>query len=72
MTRFDVIILALGLAPCGLAIFMLVRGYGDYQFYPSLEGMNLGRLEWSMLPVLCLLLSSIVLLASLKRRMELD
>ena len=71
-SRIDIMILIFGFAPCALGILMLILGYGDYQYYPTLGGMNFSGWEWSMLPILALLVSSVVLLAFLKRRVDLD
>jgi len=71
-SRIDIVTLILALSPCALGILMLISGYGDYQYYPTLGGMNLSGLEWAMLPILVLLVSSVVPLAFLKRRVDLD
>jgi energy-coupling factor transport system permease protein len=71
-SRIDIVTLILALSPCALGILMLISGYGDYQYYPTLGGMNLSGLEWAMLPILALLVSSVVPLAFLKRRVDLD
>jgi energy-coupling factor transport system permease protein len=71
-SRIDVVTLILALSPCVLGILMLVLGYGEYQYYPSLSSLNLSSLEWAMLPILALLVFSIVPLAFLKRRVDLD
>jgi len=72
VSRIDAVTLLFGLAPCALVIAMEVLGYGDYQFYPTLEGMRVGGAEWSTLPVLALLVSSLVPLAFIKGRIDLD
>ena len=71
-TRTDLLIVALALAPCALGIAMVALGYGEYQYYPTLGEMNLSGIEWSMLPLLVLLVSSVALLAFLKRSVDLD
>jgi energy-coupling factor transport system permease protein len=71
-SRIDLVTLALGLAPCGLAVFMLCRGYGGYRYYPTLGDLSLSTLEWSMLPILASLLSATALLALVKKRIDLD
>ena len=68
----DAITLIFGFLTIGFGIFMSLSGYGDYQYYPTLERINISGLEWSMLSLLMLLLLSIVLLALVKRRIELD
>jgi energy-coupling factor transport system permease protein len=72
MSLIDIVTLMFAFVPCALGILMLVLGYGDYQYYPSLSSFNLSGLEWAMLPVLALLVSSVVPLAFLKRRVDLD
>ena len=72
MSPIDVATLLFVSLPCAFGIFMRLSGYGDYQYYPTLEGMNLGGLEWSMLSLLMLLLTAVVLLAFVKRRVDLD
>lgn len=71
-SRIDIVTLIFGFAPCALGILMLILGYGGYQYYPTLGGMNLSGPEWSMLPILALTVSSVVFLAFLKRRIDLD
>jgi len=68
----DVVTLIFGFLPLAFGIFMRFSGYGDYQYYPTLERMNLSGLEWAMLLMLTLLLSTVVLLAFMKRRFDLD
>ncbi len=72
MSGIDVATVILGLSPCAFGIFMLVRGYGDYEYYPTLGEMSLGGPEWATLFVLALLLSSVVPLAFLKKKVDLD
>jgi len=72
LSLIDTFTLSFACLPLAFGIFMRLSGYGDYQYYPTLEGINLNGLEWSMLIVLILLLSTVVPLASLKRRVELD
>jgi len=72
VSRVDMLTVLLGLAPCALVIVMAVLGYGNYSYYPTLGGMNLGAAEWAMLPFLALLVSAPALLAFLKRRIDLD
>ena len=72
MSLLDVITLVFALLPGALGIFMRLSEYGDYQYYPTLGGITLSSLEWSMLVLLVFLLSVILLLAYLKRRVDLD
>ncbi|MDY6893686.1 MAG: energy-coupling factor transporter transmembrane component T [Chloroflexota bacterium] len=71
-SRIDIVTLLTILSVCALGIAMTIQGYGDYQYYPTLGEINLGVVEWIILPILVVFLSSIVLLASLKRRTDLD
>ena len=68
----DAITVTFGLLTIVFGIFMRLSGYGDYQYYPTLEGINISGLEWTLLSLLMLLLLSVVLLAFMKRRIELD
>ena len=68
----DITTLVLVLLPCVLGIFMGVSGYGQYQYYPTLEGIGLSRLEWFLLPLLVFVLLIILPLAYLKQRVDLD
>ena len=70
--RLDAVTLAFGFAPCAFGILIVALGYGDYQYFPTFGGMDLGALEWSMLPILVLLTCSLALLALVKGRLELD
>ena len=72
MSRMDAITLILGFFACAFGIFMRLSGYGGYQYYPTLEGINISGLEWSMLSLLMLLLLSVLLLAFVKRSIDLD
>ncbi len=72
MSRVDVVTIAFGFLPAAFGIFRRLYGDGVYQYYPTLEGLNLGVLEWFTLSVLAVLLSAIVFLAWLKRRTQLD
>lgn len=72
MTRMDAVTLAFGILPLAFGIYMRLRGYGDYQYYPTLEAVNLGSSECFLLSMLVLLLVAILPLAFLKRMVELD
>ena len=72
MSRMDAVTLIFGFLTCAFGIFMSLSGYGDYQYYPTLGGINISVMEWSMLSLLMLLLLSVVLLAFVKRSVELD
>ena len=72
MSRTDAITLAFAFLPCALGIVMRLSGYGNYQYYPTLGWVTLSSLEWSLLVLLVFLLSAILLLAYVKRRVDLD
>jgi len=72
VSRMDAITLIFGLLTIAVGVFMCLSGYGDYQYYPTLEGINISGLEWPLLSLLMLLLLSVVLLAFTKGRIELD
>ena len=72
MSRIDVVALVFGFFTCAFGVFMYFSGYGDYQYYPVLVGINISGSEWSMLSLLMFLLFSVVLLAFFKRSIELD
>lgn len=72
LSRMDAITLILGFLTCAFGIFMCLSGYGNYQYYPTLEGINISGLEWFMLGLLMILLLSVVFLSFVKRRVELD
>jgi hypothetical protein len=72
MTRADILMAALALAPCALGIAMVALGYGEYQFYPALDTMSLSGIEWLMLLIVVILVSSLALLPHLKWRVGLD
>ncbi len=68
----DVITLIFGFLTCAFGIFVCLSGYGDYQYYPTLEGINLSGLDWSILVTLAFLLLAMLPLACLKGRIDLD
>jgi energy-coupling factor transport system permease protein len=72
VSRMDAVTLIFGFLTCAFGIFMSLSGYGDFQYYPTLEGINISIMEWSMLSLLMLLLLSVVLLAFVKRSVDLD
>ena len=71
-SRFDVITLILVILPLVFAIALRTSGYGSYQYYPSLETINLGGVESFWLAILLLLMAAPVPMAFLKRRIDLD
>jgi energy-coupling factor transport system permease protein len=72
MTRFDSLALLLALTPCVIGVVMLVRGWGQYSYYPTLDPVAMTALEWGALALLAVLLGLIVPLAFLKRAVDLD
>ena len=72
ISRIDGIALVIGFFTCAFGIFINLSGYGQYQFYPALEGIHIDSFEWVMLSFLIFLLFSIILMAFVKRRVELD
>ena len=68
----DALALTAGSLAAALGIFMRLRGYGDYQYYPTLGGIGAGALEWSVLGLLVLLLLSGVFVAAGRRETGLD
>jgi len=72
MSRIDIVTLIFVLALCALGISIMVMGYGSYQYYPVIEGLEFGAMEWILVPALPLLISSVILLAHLKRKIDLD
>jgi energy-coupling factor transport system permease protein len=72
MSPIDVVSTICGFLPLAFGIFLRFSGFGDYQYYPTLEGINLGGLEWAMFTILMFLLSTVALLAFAKRSLELD
>lgn len=72
MTRMDAVTLVFGILPVAFGIFLRLWGYGDYQYYPTLEAINISSSECFLLSILVLLLVAILPLALIKRRIELD
>ena len=72
MSQMDAIILIVEFLTCVFGISICLSGYGDYQYYPTLEGININGLEWSMLSLLMLLLLLALPLAFVKRSVDLD
>jgi energy-coupling factor transport system permease protein len=70
ISKIDAMTLVVGLLPLAAGIAMRVRGFGDYQYYPSLSAIGSGG--WVMPVIILLLLAAIVPLAFIKRRVELD
>lgn len=68
----DAITLLFALLPVALGIFMGIAGYGQYEYYPTLGKIGLSIPEWFMLAILLVVLSAILPLAYIKRRVDLD
>jgi len=72
LSKFDFQILIVSFFPLALGIFMWWLGQGNYQYYPTLEKINLSGFEGSMLALLVLSLCMMIPLAAIKKRIELD
>jgi energy-coupling factor transport system permease protein len=72
MSRLDVVTLAFAFSPAVVGIGMRCLGQGGYEYYPVLQGISFTQLEAIMLGGLVLLLNMVFLLASLKRKVDLD
>jgi len=72
LTLVDVTTVVLALLPLALGIFMSLSGYGQYQYYPTIQRMSLSGLEWSLVALLVFILLAILPLAYLKQRVDLD
>jgi len=68
----DVTTLVFCLLPGVLGVFMGLNGYGQYQYYPTVSWMNPAGWEAWLLGLMTLLLLSLLPLAYLKRRVDLD
>jgi len=72
LSKVDAQILIVSFLPLAIGIFMLWLGQGNYQYYPTLEKINLGGFAYFMLALLVFSLSMMVPLAFIKKRIELD
>jgi len=72
MSTVDIAILAFLFLLLAMGISMSLLGQGEYSYYPTLGGVNIGPLEGLMLSILALLLFMMLPLAYLKRRIDLD
>jgi energy-coupling factor transport system permease protein len=72
LSFIDVTTLVFVLLPCVLGIFMSLSGYGQYQYYPTIQRISLSSLEWSLLALLMFVLASILPLAYVKQRVDFD
>jgi hypothetical protein len=72
LSKIDLWTLVACLLPLALGILIVWLGQGDYRYYPTLEQLNHGGLEYLLLGLLLLSLSIIIPLAFIKARVELD
>jgi len=72
LDTMDIVSLVLALSPLAFGIFVSLSGYAAYRYYPALDALNLGIGAWSAMAVLTLLSASLVPLAYIKRRFDLD
>jgi hypothetical protein len=72
VTPFDFATIILGLSPLILAICLVVPGYADYGYYPTLSKMALSSCEWAMLLTIMVFTCAPALVSPLKRRFDLD
>ena len=72
ITRFDILILVFALVPLVVGIGMRCFGWGAFQYYPVVQGINLTAMEAVMLSILVLLLNSMFILVLLRRRVDID
>lgn len=72
LSTTDIISLLLALSPLAFGIFVSLSGYAEYQYYPALGAVNLDAEVWSAMAVLTLLSVSVVPLAFIKRRLDID
>jgi energy-coupling factor transport system permease protein len=60
----DKVATVLSLLPLALGVFLAVSNYGEFWYYPNLQGLALGGLEWGLVAVMILLLLAPVILES--------
>lgn len=70
--RIDVFALVLVLITTTFGIYLHTCGHGDFQYYPTISGLESNPIEWLALATLWLLLLTLVPVAFLKRKVELD
>ena len=68
----DIITLVLMFLPGALGIFMTVSGYGQYEYYPTIQRVSLTGLEWLLLAILVFTLLVMIPMSYLKQRVDLD
>jgi energy-coupling factor transport system permease protein len=72
LSGLDWLVLAFGLLPLVAGILMRVFGYGDYDFYPAFQTVDFDGLFLLMPGLLIIFLLSVIPLAFIQRRVELD
>jgi energy-coupling factor transport system permease protein len=72
LNSIDIAGLICALSPLAFGIFVSVKRYGSYQFYPAMGPFGLNAAEWASLAVLTLLSASLVPLAFIKRSIYID
>lgn len=72
LANLDVPALVLGFIPIILGIFMRIRLDGIYRYYPTLGEIGLDAFQITMLALLLLMVNTLVPLALLKKRIEID
>jgi energy-coupling factor transport system permease protein len=68
----DVTTLVFSLLPAALGIFMGLKGYGQYQYYPTVSWVSPTGWEAWLLALMAALLVALLPLARLKQRVDLD
>ena len=68
----DVVGLMAALSPLAFGVFVRLAGYASYQYYPTLGRLDLSGIDWSMLAIMALLVTAVVPVAAVKRKVELD
>ncbi len=72
LSKLDVLTLVGSIFPLVLGVVMCWRGQGSYTYYPTLGGISLDILELTFLVLLVFSVSSLVLWAFIKKRLEID
>jgi len=72
VTSFDWLTLAIAFVPVILVVFNVISGYGNYTYYEKLDPIQPAAIEYALLAILLLASVSLVIMGSLKRRIDLD
>jgi len=72
MHKLDIAMLMCGISPLVLGAVMRCHGWGDYQYYPTIESVGFNGPEISLLILLLFLLSMTLFLALVNERVSLD